>query len=200
LQALQASELRALKSQLNPHFLFNALNSVRALIGDEPELARTSITQLSRMLRYTLAAGEEDLVQFARELEITDDYLALESLRLAERLIIRKEIASSAAGARIPVMLLQTLVENAVKHGIAQLPEGGTLRISAAVADGVLALELENPRPDGTRASSEPRSTGIGLANATERLRLLFGPRATLALDLSQPGSAIARVRIPQTP
>src|SRR6185436_17584678 len=116
--------LRLLKSQLNPHFLFNALNGLRSLIADEPARARDAVTQLARTLRYTLSSGEEDLVSLERELEMVDDYLALESMRLAERLRVEREISPAARSACIPSMLLQTLVENAIKHGIAPLQEG----------------------------------------------------------------------------
>ena len=191
---LQAAELRLLKSQLNPHFLFNALNGLRSLIADEPERARDAVTHLSRTLRYTLAAGDEDLVSLERELEMVEDYLSLESMRLAERLRLEREIEPAARAARIPAMLLQTLVENAIKHGIAELKEGGVLRIEARVTDQ-LRLTVTNPRPlDAPSARVE----GVGLKNSTERLRLLFGARASLRLDLSQPGIAVAEARMPK--
>jgi two-component system sensor histidine kinase AlgZ len=191
---LQAAELRLLKSQLNPHFLFNALNGLRSLIADEPERARDAVTHLSRTLRYTLAAGDEDLVSLERELEMVEDYLSLESMRLAERLRVEREIEPDARSARVPAMLLQTLVENAIKHGIAELKEGGTLRIEARVTDR-LQLTVTNPRP---LEAPSTRVEGVGLKNATERLRLLFGARASLRLDLSQPGVAVASVRMPK--
>jgi LytS/YehU family sensor histidine kinase len=193
-EALQAAELRLLKSQLNPHFLFNALNGLRSLIADDPARARDAVTQLSRTLRYTLSSGDEDLVSLERELEMVDDYLALESMRLADRLRVEREIAPDARRARIPTMLLQTLVENAIKHGIAPLKEGGILRIKALVAGNELVVQIENPRPavDVTMSNE-----GVGLQNSCERLRLLFGTRARLQLDLSQPGVATAEVRLP---
>ena len=193
-EALQAAELRLLKSQLNPHFLFNALNGLRALIADEPGRARDAVTQLARTLRYTLASGEEELVSLERELEMVDDYLALESLRLADRLRVERDIAPAARTARIPIMLLQTLVENAIKHGIATLKQGGTLRITAQVVETKLILQVVNPRPvDTTTLTNE----GVGLRNASERLRLLFGARASLRLDLSHAGQATAEIRLP---
>jgi sensor histidine kinase YesM len=194
-EALQAAELRLLKSQLNPHFLFNALNGVRALIADEPTKAQDAVTQLARTLRYTLASGDAELVTLAREMEMVDDYLALESLRLAERLTIVRDIPPEAPHARIPVMLLQTLVENAIKHGIAPLRRGGTLRIAARVVARILIIEVENPRPASTSAA--PDNPGVGLKNASERLRLLFGSAASLELDLSDPHRAAATVRLP---
>ena len=194
-RALQAAELRLLKSQLNPHFLFNSLNSVRALIADDPGGAQKAVTQLARTLRYTLTAGQEEVVSLERELEIVADYLELESLRLGERLHIDRTIALDARVAHIPVMLLQTIVENAIKHGIAELPEGGVLRISAELREGALIIEVENPRPP---APSRSPSSGVGLRNAAERLRLLFGTAGALDLDLSRPDRALARLRIPQ--
>jgi LytS/YehU family sensor histidine kinase len=195
-RALQASELRLLKSQLNPHFLFNALNTVRALIAEEPTRAQSAVTQLARTLRYTLSSGQDELVTFEQELAIVEDYLELEALRLGERLRVELDIAPQACGTRIPVMLLQTLVENAIKHGIAELPDGGVLRICAGVAQGALVLEVKNTRPERPMPGA---SEGIGIANAQKRLRLIFGPEAVLDLDLSQPAWARARVRLPLT-
>ncbi len=193
--ALKVAELRVLKSQLNPHFLFNSLNSVRALIADDPTGAQKAVTQLARTLRYTLTAGQEEVVSLERELEIVDDYLELDSLRLGERLRVDRTIALDARLAHIPVMLLQTVVENAIKHGLAELPQGGVLRISAEVREGALLIEVENPRPP---APSQTQSQGVGLRNAVERLRLLFGADAALNLDLTNPERALARIRIPQ--
>ena len=193
-EALRAAELRLLKSQLNPHFLFNALNGLRSLIADEPNRARDAVTHLARMLRYSLAASDEDLVSLERELEMVDDYLALESMRLAERLTVEREIEPAARSVRVPAMLLQTLVENALKHGIAALKPGGTLRIAAHVVNRELVLRVDNPRPVDGAAAAPP---GVGLRNASERLRLLFGDRATLKLDLSRPGAATVEVRLP---
>ena len=195
-KAQKAAELRALKAQLNPHFLFNSLNSIRALVSDEPSRAQDAITELSRMLRYTLRSGEEDVVTLDRELATVDDYLALESLRLGERLEIRREIAPDARQATLPAMLLLTLIENAIKHGIARLPAGGTLVLRASMADGSLCLAVEHPRPSGA-TEPLPDSNGIGLPNAAERLRLLFGEHASVDLDLSEVGRARAQATIP---
>jgi len=193
-EALQAAELRLLKSQLNPHYLFNALNGLRSLIAEDPGRAREAVTQLSRTLRYTLASGDEDLVSLERELEMVDDYLSLESLRLENRLRIVRDIAPEARTVRIPTMLLQTMVENAIKHGIAELKEGGNLRIAAHVVGKELVLEVSNPRPPDVARDGVG---GVGLRNSSERLRLLFGSRASLRLDLSQPGLATAEIRLP---
>lgn len=193
-RALQAAELKLLKSQLNPHFLFNSLNSVRALIAEDPARARDAVTQLAGLLRYTLRSDHEELVTLERELKTVGDYLALESLRLGDRMRVELDVAAGAQDVRVPVMLLQTVVENAIKHGIAELPGGGVLRISATLRDNALHVEVGNPRP----ADPTPREQqGSGLYNAAERLRLLFGPHASLELDLSQSDLAIVRIRIP---
>jgi LytS/YehU family sensor histidine kinase len=127
-------------------------------------------------------------------MEMVNDYLALESLRLADRLEVVREIEPAALNARIPSMLLQTLVENAIKHGIAPLKLGGHLHISARVLDKQLLIEIGNPRPvDDDRAAVE----GVGLRNTSARLRLLFGSAARLDLDLLDPAHATARVRLP---
>jgi hypothetical protein len=196
-RALQQSELRLLKSQLNPHFLFNALNTVRSLIADDPARAQHAVTHLANTLRYTLGAGQNELVSLARELEIVADFLELEKMRFEERLTIERDIAAATGSAQIPVMLLQTVVENAIKHGIAELPAGGVLRICAVLKDAVLVLTVENPRP---LTPPRPEREGTGLRNAEERLRLLFDSRATLELDLSDPSRATTRIRIPQQP
>jgi LytS/YehU family sensor histidine kinase len=151
------------------------------------------------MLRYTLRSGEDDVVTLDRELRAVDDYLALESLRLGDRLQIERAVSPEARRATLPTMLLLTLIENAIKHGIAHLPAGGTLRIRAEIAGGALRLEVDHPRPSGPVASGDPvaGSGGIGLVNAAERLRLLFGEQASVALDLSVAGHARAHATIP---
>jgi hypothetical protein len=192
-RSLQQAELRLLKAQLNPHFLFNALNTVRSLIADNPKVAQTVVTRFANTLRYALNAGQHEIVPLSRELEIVRDYLEIESLRLEDRLSVDYNVSEEAAAVGIPAMLLQTLVENAVKHGIAQLPRGGRVTVDAVVRDGMLFLEVMNSRPAGLVRAGE----GIGLRNSADRLRLIFGPRASISLDLAQSESAVATVRIP---
>ena len=193
-RALQLAELRLLKSQLNPHFLFNALNTVRSLIADNPSRAQSAVTRLANTLRYTLSSRQDELVTLSQELDIVADYLELESMRFEDRLRIEMHVPGDAAGVYIPVMLLQTLVENAIKHGIAELPSGGLLRISARLQDELLLVDVENPRP---LAPMHAAHESVGLHNARDRLRLLFGARASLELDLSKPAVATARLRVP---
>jgi two-component system LytT family sensor kinase len=193
-RALQLAELRLLKSQLNPHFLFNALNTVRSLIADNPARAQNAVTRLAKTLRYTLTSPQDELVTLSQELDIVADYLELESMRFEDRLRTEIHVPDDAAGVKIPVMLLQTLVENAIKHGIAELPTGGLLRVSAVLQNEILILEVENPRPP---VPARTTHEGVGLHNARDRLRLLFGERASLELDLSKPAVATARLHIP---
>jgi hypothetical protein len=198
-RALHLAELRLLKSQLNPHFLFNALNTVRSLIADNPARAQSAVTHLANTLRYTLSSRQDELVTLSQELDIVADYLQLESMRFEDRLRIEVDVAQNAAVVRIPMMLLQTLVENAIKHGIAELPAGGLLRISANLQNQVFTLEVANPRPAavGPAALNPASHESVGLRNARDRLRLLFDGRASLELDLSQTAVATARLRIP---
>lgn len=192
--AANAAELRHLKAQLNPHFLFNSLNVLRALISEDPARAQQAVTQLASLLRYALTA-EGETVNLERELQVVRDYLALESLRLEERLRVRLDVEPACLPAPVPPMLVQLLVENGIKHGIARLTEGGELSIVARRRDGLLLVEVGNPRP--TRDDGRSSGSRLGLANASERLRLLFGERARLELDLSRPDFAAARIHIP---
>jgi two-component sensor histidine kinase len=202
---VKESELRALKSQVNPHFIFNSLNSLRALIDENPARARQSVTQLANLLRYSLQSGQLETVPFEDELRVVNDYLALEQVRHEERLRVRLDIAPETLALPIPPMLLQTLVENAVKYGISARPEGGEIAIIARRENDALKLQVTNPGalPDASAAASTPArastpaSTGVGLKNAANRLRLLFGERATLNLRALSPESVMAEASIP---
>jgi hypothetical protein len=192
---VKEAELRALKSQVNPHFIFNSLNSLRALIDEDPARARTAVTQLANLLRYSLKSGQLETVPFEEELGVVNDYLALEQVRHEERLRLRLDIAPNALQLPIPPMLLQTLVENAVKYGISKRPEGGEIAITAYNEGGALRILVSNPGEltQGLQASS----TGLGLHNAAERLRLIFGDRATLQLRSDRPALVVAEAFIP---
>lgn len=201
LASVKEAELRALKAQVNPHFIFNSLNSVRALIDEDPARARQAVTQLANLLRYSLQSGQLETVPFEEELRTVNDYLALEQVRHEERLRLRLDIAPEALRQPVPPMLLQTLVENAVKYGISARAEGGEIGILARCIDGRLDLRVTNPGelsvPGGVRSVG---STGLGLRNASDRLRLLFGEQATLALLEEPRGIVVAAVSIPLDP
>ena len=191
--SVKEAELRALKSQINPHFIFNSLNSLRGLIDEDPDRARQAVTQLANLLRYSLQSGQLETVPFEDELRTVNDYLALEQVRHEERLRVRLDVEPGVLNLSIPPMLLQTLVENAVKYGIAPRREGGEIAITARCEHGQLRLQVTNP---GTLTAGGG-STGVGLRNAAERLQLLFGAQATLDLREGPPGCVTAGVVIP---
>ena len=194
--ALSDAELRALEAQINPHFLFNCLNSIRGMIVEDAVQAQDMVTRLANILRYSLQRERNHKVPLETELEVVSDYLALESIRFEDRLRIRLEISDEARQIQIPAMLLQTLVENAIKHGVEQVPEGGVLSIRAAVDGERLRIEVENT---GSLKNASPSSTQIGLANARERLRILYADRASLTLLASGQGKVMATILVPVT-
>ena len=160
--SVKEAELRALKSQVNPHFIFNSLNSLRALVEENPSRARQAVTQLANLLRYSLQSGQLETVPFEDELSIVNDYLALEQVRHEERLRLRLDVAPDTLRLPVPPMLLQTLVENAVKYGISRRAEGGEIAIIARCEGGALRLQVTNPgswrRPATRRAEPPPAS------------------------------------------
>jgi hypothetical protein len=199
--SVKEAELRALKSQVNPHFLFNSLNSLRALIDEDAPRARESVTRLANMLRYSLQSGQQETVPLEEEIRIVEDYLALELIRHEERLRVSWAIADDARALPVPPMLLQTLVENAVKYGISTRREGGEITIAAALEGEDLHIRVSNPgdlaSPSSAAASKAGSSTGVGLRNASERLQLLFGDRARLSLTAGPADGVTAHVLIP---
>jgi signal transduction histidine kinase len=191
------AEFRALKSQVNPHFIFNSLNSLRSLIEEDPKRARVAVTQLANLLRYSLQSSQLETVPLEDELRMASDYLALEQVRYEDRLHLRIDVDPDALGLPVPPMLLQTLVENAVKYGIAQRREGGKIAIVARSEGDRLRLQVTNPRPPGAPIKADGESTGVGLNNAAQRLRLLFGEHATLRLRTDDPDLIVAEVIVP---
>ena len=199
--SVKEAELRALKSQVNPHFLFNSLNSLRALIDEDAPRARESVTRLANMLRYSLQSGQQETVSLEDEIRIVEDYLALEHIRHEDRLRVRWDIQADARPVSLPPMLLQTLVENAVKYGIGTRREGGEVAIAARIEGATLNIRVTNPgdlsAPASTAAALAGSSTGVGLRNASDRLKLLFGDRAQLTLLAEPAGCVTASVIIP---
>jgi hypothetical protein len=168
------AELRALRAQLNPHFLFNSLNSINALVGSDPEGARRMCEGLGDFLRRTLALGARDDVALGEELELVNRYLAIERVRFGERLRVRRDCPDELLASRVPPLLLQPLVENAIKHGIAALVEGGTIAITARAFAGGLVLVVENPVEPGEAPARS--GANLGLENVRRRLDA-FGAR-----------------------
>jgi hypothetical protein len=182
----QEAQLRGLRAQLNPHFLFNCLNGLRELIVEDPKRAQSMVTQLSALLRYALESDQIEQVPFEDEIRVVKDYLALEALRFEERLKVEWEIAPESSKVPVPPMLLQTLVENALKHGISRRPEGGQITIKTTVRDSRLQLEVIN----SGEVPQQPSENGIGLKNARSRLQLLYGDQATINLENTPQGNA----------
>jgi len=193
--ALREAELRALEAQINPHFLFNCLNSIRGLVVEDPQKAQDMITRFATLLRYNLNHDTRHTVPLAAEAEVVNDYLALEKARFEDRLRCQVTIDPAAASLLVPPMILQTLIENALKHGIGRLPDGGDLQIRAAANNGTLVLEVENT---GELTDSRSGGTQVGLNNIRERLRILYGDRASLSLQ-NRSGTVVARVEIPRS-
>jgi two-component system, LytTR family, sensor histidine kinase AlgZ len=176
IQAREA-ELRALKAQINPHFLFNSLNSITALVGTDPARAREMCIRLSDFLRNTLGLGERESISWREELQLARTYLDVEQVRYGARLRVEMNVEEACADCMIPPLVLQPLIENAVKHGIATMVDGGTIKVEGRVIDGILEVSVENGfDPD----SPTPRRHGLGLRNVRSRLETRFGPEATL--------------------
>ena len=178
--AAREAELRALRAQLNPHFLFNSLNSINALIGSDPEAARRMCERLGDFLRRTLALGALDAVTVGEELALVDRYLGIEQVRFGERLQVERDVAPGAAACLVPPLLLQPLVENAVKHGVQDCVEGGVIRLSARCDAEQLVLQVENPvDADAPRRGG----AGVGLANVRRRLEVFGAHDARLETE-----------------
>ena len=192
----QQAQLRGLRAQLNTHFLFNCLNGLREMIGEDPGRAQVIVEQLAALLRYSLQPNQAELVSFAEEIRAVQDYLALETMRFEERLTVEWDLAPETYSVKVPPMLLQTLVENALKHGIAPSPQGGTVAIITRMEGSQMHLEVMN-----SGSISDQRShSGLGLRNVRERLNLLYGESAGLELDGFENGQVRATVNIPLAP
>lgn len=172
------AELRALQAQVNPHFFFNSLNSVRGLIYEDRDAAAQMIDQLASLMRYALQSGQASTVTLAAELEAVQAYLAIEQIRFEERLRARLDIEAGTEQVQVPPMALQTLVENAVKYGVESSVTGSDIAISARRVAGGVRIEIANT--GALRQFSN--STQVGLSNARKRLTLAVGPAATLEL------------------
>jgi two-component system sensor histidine kinase AlgZ len=194
---LSNAELRALEAQINPHFLFNCLNSIRGMIVEDTVQAQDMVTKLANILRYSLQRNRKHTVPLEVEVEAVSDYLALESIRFEDRLQVRVELAQEARRTEIPAMLVQTLVENAIKHGVEHVRGQGMVSIRAALEGDRLRIEVEN---SGILQEPPQNSTQIGLANARERLRILYSERASLSLLPSGKERVKATVLIPVEP
>jgi two-component system LytT family sensor kinase len=190
------ARLEALRMQLNPHFLFNTLHAISALIHERPEAADRVVARLSELLRLSLDQTKPQEVPLSEELAFLDRYLEIEQTRFAERLKIEKEIATDVQEALVPYLILQPLVENAIRHGIEPREDIGLVRISACRRDGRLELRIRD-NGNGLPGKEPFTQEGIGLSNTRSRLRHLYGERCRLELATVPGGGLEARVEVP---
>lgn len=193
------SRLQALRMRLNPHFLFNTLNTAVAVVRTQPQTAERMLIGLSELLRSVLREGEPEQIPLRHEAEFVRKYLEIQRLRFADRLTYDIRIPPGTEGALVPALLLQPLAENAVLHGVTDEGEAVRVGIRARREDGRLVLEVENTSPGRGKASSARQGSGIGLGTTRERLRAMYGTQQDVELDEETPGAVIARVRIPFT-
>lgn len=192
-ELLHATQLDALINQLNPHFLFNAINNIRALILEDPERSRTMLASLSEMLRYNLNSKDGVKVTLEQELAIVHSYIDLCSIQFEQRLQYQEHIACNCRSLRVPKLLLQLCVENAIKHGISRMTEGGEICIQAKIQSNMLRLIVRN---HGTLQPLNSNKTGVGLTNIKQRLQLLYNGEANLRL-YQQDKSVITEICLP---
>jgi signal transduction histidine kinase len=191
------AELRALRAQINPHFLFNSLNTLYGIIPRDLKPARQTVLNLAEIFRYFLHTDAQ-FSSLSDELRIVKAYLEIESLRLGGRLVTALEIDAAALASKIPILSIQPLVENAVKHGIGPRPEGGSVALIVALQDDELRVEVRDTGV-GFPPSSEQAQKGVGLENVRQRLKLCYGEQADLSVQSSQTGSIVGfRIRQPQ--
>jgi two-component system LytT family sensor kinase len=193
--AVKDFELKTLKAQLNPHFMFNAMNSIRALIEEDPQNAKDAITKLSNLMRYTLKIERAETVPLAEELRTIQDYLDLEKIRFEERLNYKIQSTSEADRVEIPPMMVQTLVENGIKHGISKITSGGKVFIDAKTEKSNLLIEIRNTGSFNEEALKI--SHGFGISNTKHRLSLLYGEKASLTLSNENQNTVLAKLLIP---
>lgn len=188
-------ELNKLKSQLNPHFIFNSMNIIRALVQENPQKAKDSITRLSNILRSSMLMGRKKVIHFSEELQLVEDYLHLEKTRFEERLNIEINVDDNCLDHNIPPMLLQTLVENGIKHGVSNLPEGGHLKVIAKKENGELNISIEN---SGQFKEKTDGDVGFGLINTQQRLQLIYGDNARFEIKNTDNNTVLSKIKIPE--
>ncbi len=193
--SIKEIELNNLKSQLNPHFIFNALNSIRALVDENPDKSKMAINQLSNILRNSFATGKKGLTKFEDELKVVTDYLGLESIRFEERLKTEFDIDPDSLDFLVPPLMIQTLVENGIKHGISKLTAGGTIRMKTAVHNDRLTIQIRN---SGKYVNGAKRtSAGLGLENTRQRLKLIYGEKASFRIMTENDTFVLTEIEIP---
>ncbi len=188
-------QLKTIKAHINPHFIFNALNSIRALVDENPERARTAITELSNILRSSMQAEKMETTTLEKELSIVKDYLELEQIRFEDRLRIAYEIDEDTLDQQVPPMMLQTLVENAIKHGISKQVNGGFIKVTSDFINNHHELIVENTGHLNNTKNLE----GFGIASTINRLKLLYGNDADFEIKNLNSNMVKAKVTLPVT-
>lgn len=186
-------ELKTIKAHINPHFIFNALNSIRALVDENPQRARQAITELSNLLRSSMQAEKVETTPLSRELNIVRDYLALEHIRFEDRLNIEYEIDEDTLNQPVPPMMLQTLVENAIKHGISKKMEGGIIKIISDFKDDHHELIVAN----SGHLNGDFNPDGFGLSSTQSRLMLMYGDKAHFEIKNKSDNIVEAIIKMP---
>jgi sensor histidine kinase YesM len=194
--SIKEIELSNLKSQLNPHFIFNALNSIRALVDENPTKSKQAINQLSNILRNSLVTEKRSLTSFDDEIKVVRDYLGLESIRFEERLRIAFDIDPESATFMVPPLMIQTLVENGIKHGISKLKEGGVVQVKTRVIEDQLKIHIRNSGRLQMTSRVNGRS-GLGLENTKQRLKLLYGEDASFKIFTENDTFVVTEIIIP---
>jgi two-component sensor histidine kinase len=197
---LAEAHLDALRRQLDPHFLFNTLNAISSLVERDPRGVRRMIARLSELLRHSLEGADDPEIPLRQELELLGRYVEIMQVRFQGRLEISQRVEETALDALVPTLVLQPLVENAIKHGIEKLGEGGRIAIEATVAGGTLVLRVEDNGPDAGRTLTGPADgarTGVGLRNTMARLERLYGGAQRFTLAPAVNGGMVAELRLP---
>jgi len=193
------AQLQALRYQLQPHFLFNTLNAISSLVvSKQPERATEMIAKLAALLRNTLSVPEAHVVTLREELAVTEEYLSIEQVRFGPRLAVSLSVSPEASEAQVPRFLLQPIVENAIRHGIARCPNGGEVSITALVTEGQLRIDIENDRPEGPPLSDD-EGNGLGLANTRTRLEKLYGGQGSVTVATAQNDRFLVSIQFPLT-
>ncbi|HEX8926087.1 MAG TPA: histidine kinase, partial [Terriglobales bacterium] len=194
------ARMEALQAQINPHFLFNTLNSVSSLVRFDPDTARDMVLKLANILRRLLRKGESSFVLLREEFAFIDDYLDIEVVRFGrDKLRVVKELEPASLEVMVPNMILQPLVENCIKHGLAPKIDGGTITLRSRTNEGLLIVEVEDDgvgiSADGARSSTT--GSGIGLANVRERLHVMYSDTARLELESRSGQGTLVRIVLP---
>jgi two-component system sensor histidine kinase AlgZ len=193
------AQLQALRYQLQPHFLFNTLNAISSLVvSKQPERATEMIAKLAALLRNTLSVPEAHVVSLQEELAVTEEYLSIEQVRFGTRLAVSLNVSPEASAAQVPRFLLQPLVENAIRHGIARCPNGGEVSITAFVSEGQLRIDIENDRTEGVLQSGD-EGNGLGLANTRTRLEKLYAEQGSVTVTTAQNNRFLVSIQFPTT-